>query len=165
MGFTPSGNYSLSQIDVSLTWTAGSNSGPVLTLNADDAGLPGTVLMSWNLSGGLGSFGSNSTCCTALKTVTPGSPLVLNAGTQYWLVAEAGASDTWDDWVVGGDFGSPVAITELSGGPLVRTTDDQGGFDVQGTAVPEPWSGALVGVGLCFCLLARQRFRLARRQF
>ena len=166
MGFTPSANYDLTQIDVSLTWTAGSNSGPLLTLDSDSAGLPGAVLMSWSLSGGLPSFVSNSACCTAIETVTPSSPLVLTAGTQYWLVATAGLSDTSDDWVVGGNFGAPVASTQVSGGPLVRITDQQGGFDVlgtpQGTAVPEPGMTVLTGLGLCSLFAVRLRLGLAR---
>jgi hypothetical protein len=165
MGFTPSVNFDLTQIDISLTWTDGSNSGPVLTLNSDNAGLPGAILMSWNLSGGLASFGSNGSCCTAIETVTPTSPLGLALGSQYWLVASAGAADTWDDWVVGGNFGAPVAVTQVSGGPLVRITDQQGGFDVlgipQGTTVPEPEMASVIAVGLCFCFVAR--LRLVRR--
>jgi hypothetical protein len=106
----------------------------MLTLNSDNAGLPGAILMSWSLSGGLQPFGSNTTCCTAIETVTPTSPLILSLGSQYWLIASAGAADTWDDWVAGGNFGAPVAITQVSGGPLVRITDEQGGFDVIGTA-------------------------------
>jgi hypothetical protein len=157
MGFTPSANYELTQIDVSLTWTAGTNSGPLLTLNSDNAGLPGSVLMSWNLNGGLPPFVSSGACCPAIETVTANSPLLLTAGTQYWLVAAAGASDTWDDWVIGGNLGAPVAITEISAGPLVRIFDDQGGFDVLGTPVPEPGLASLVGVGLSLLVVAARR--------
>lgn len=42
MGFTPSADFDLTQIDISLTWSAGTNSGPVLALNSDASGLPGT---------------------------------------------------------------------------------------------------------------------------
>jgi hypothetical protein len=171
MGFTPSANFDLTQIDISLTWTAGTNSGPVLTLNSDNGGLPGSILMSWTLSGGLPPFVSNGACCTAIESVTPTSPLVLSFGSQYWLVATAGAADTWDDWVVGGNFGAPVAINQVAGGPLVRIVDEQGGFDVLGTPrsstvpepLPEPGTATAIELGLCFCFVARFSFGWARQ--
>ena len=162
MGFTPSVSAILTQIDVSLTWTSGTNSGPVLTLKSDSGGLPGPVLMSWNLSGGLASFVANGACCSAIESVTPSSTLSLFAGTQYWLVASAGAADTWDDWVVGGVSGAPVATTQVAGGPLVRITDQEAGFDVIGA--PEPASVTLVGVALGWILILFHRGYLRPRR-
>jgi 6-phosphogluconolactonase (cycloisomerase 2 family) len=131
MLFVPTSSSQLTRIDVSLTYTGGTNSGPTLTLNSDSGGLPGAVLMSWNLTGPLLNILSNAKCCTAIESVTANSQLVLNAGSRYWLVASPGASDTWDGWVLGG-ITATVAVETNPGGPFSTLTDNQGGFTVYG---------------------------------
>jgi hypothetical protein len=59
MAFTPSGTYTLTQIDVAITFLAGTNS-TSLTLNSDSSGVPGGVLATWALS----SLPAVGTCCT-----------------------------------------------------------------------------------------------------
>jgi hypothetical protein len=77
MAFTPSGTYTLTQIDVAISLFSGTNSAS-LTVNSDSGGVPGGVLATWSLSS-LPAFG---TCCT-VETVTPsGSGSVRHRG---WL--------------------------------------------------------------------------------
>jgi len=130
MLFVPTASYQLTRVEVSLTYSGGTNSGPTLTLNSDNGGLPGAVLMSWNLTGPLPAFTSNGLCCTAIETATANSQLVLNAGSRYWLVASPGAPDTWDDWVVGSP--GTVAVKTSPSGAFSILTDNQGGLTVYG---------------------------------
>jgi len=91
--FTPSGNYQLSQIDLALLFISGTNSTTV-SLKADAGGLPGALLATWSVS----SLPAIGTCCI-VQTFTPSSTIFLSAGTQYWIVAAPGASDTFVGWV------------------------------------------------------------------
>ena len=96
VSFVPSQNVYLSQLLIPLTWLEGSNSA-VVTLNNDNAGVPGsTVYETWNLSG-LPTFGLASTIQPS-QILTSTSGIFLTAGTTYWIVAAPGASDTYDVW-------------------------------------------------------------------
>jgi hypothetical protein len=131
--FTPSGNFTLTQIDVGIANDAGTNS-VMLSLDSDSGGLPDGLIESWNLTG-LPSFGSTS---NTVQTVTPVSPVSLISGTQYWLVASPIASDTVDSWNRNsiGAF-TPRALNTGSGFGS-EGTELAPAFDVLGTPVPEP---------------------------
>jgi len=144
MPFTTAGFWTLTQIDVALEHAFGTNSA-VLTLNSDNNGVPGAVLASWNLSG-LPAYGS---CCT-VETVTPSSPISLDSGTQYWLVAIASSSNTGDIWGWNntGAIGASLS-TNSAGGWSSNGASTLGAFDVQGDlAAPEPFSWILVAFGV-----------------
>lgn len=154
--FTPSATEGLSQVDIALSAVSGSDS-VIVTLNADSAGLPGSVLETWNVSG-LPAFG---TCCV-LQTLFPAVPLTLNLGTTYWLVATPGATNTSAGWNVNntGSTG-PRAVQSSSGGAftIFGANDDRGAFDIIGTAavVPEPATVTFAVAGLA--LLGALRLR------
>lgn len=135
MPFTSSGDYQLSQIDIALGFAGGTNSA-TLTLNSDNSGTPGAVLMTWNLSS-LPAFG---TCCV-VETLTPSSPLLLSSGTLYWVVSNPGTSDTFLAWNLN-DMGA-TGLVELNNGNgfFIAPHSELGAFDVLGdvaTTVPEP---------------------------
>jgi len=95
MAFTPSVSVSLTKLDIALSYSgaSGTNSA-VITLMSDWFGLPfGTQLGTWAVNN-LPNFG---TCCT-VQTVIPSSPIILFAGTQYWIGAGPGAADTLATW-------------------------------------------------------------------
>ena len=150
MAFTPSGSFTLTQIDVAINLVGGTNSAS-LTLNSDSSGAPGAVLATWSLS----SLPAIGACCT-VETVTPSGSIVLASGTQYWLVASVIASDTWDAWML--NTTGATGFKWQNG----TTEADQtlGAFDVLGTpgaAVPEPSTVLLSAGGLALLWLRRLR--------
>jgi hypothetical protein len=147
--FTSSGNYQLSQIDLALSFLSGTNSATV-TLNSDSSGLPGAVLATWNLSS-LPVFG---TCCT-VETLTPSSTVFLSAGTQYWIVAAPGASNTWDAWNLNNTGATGLIAFDNGTGFFGVSGRTLSAFDVLG--VPEPTTLALVSGGLALLLVRRRR--------
>jgi hypothetical protein len=149
MAFTPSGTYTLTQIDVAINLVSGTNSAS-LTLNSDSGGAPGGVLATWSLSS-LPAFGA---CCT-VETVTPSGSIVLASGTQYWVVGSAVASDTWAAWMFN-TTGATGFKWETGLGTSAGTT--LGAFDVLGTpAVPEPSTVLFTASGLALLWLRRLR--------
>ena len=151
MAFTPSGSFTLTQIDVAINLVSGTNSAS-LTLNSDSSGAPGAVLATWSLS----SLPAIGACCT-VETVTPSGSIVLSSGTQYWLVASVIASDTWEAWML-----NTTGATGFKWQTGLGTSADEtlGAFDVLGTpgaAVPEPSTVLLSAGGLALLWLRRLR--------
>jgi hypothetical protein len=151
--FTPSGTFTLTQIDVAIDVVSGTNSAS-LTLNSDSGGLPGAVLETWSLP----SLPGFPTCCT-VETVTPsGSPIVLTSGTQYWLVASPIASDTFAAWMVNSTSASGPRATNQGSGFSSDGVSALGAFDVLGTpGVPEPSTLLFTAGGLALLWLRRLR--------
>lgn len=158
MPFTSSGNYQLSQIDIALSFGAGTNSAMV-TLNSDSSGAPGGVLMMWNLST-LPAFG---TCCV-VETLRPSSLLLLSSGTPYWVVSNPGTSDTAAAWNFSNVGATGLAELNNGSGFFVAPHSELGAFDVLGnvgTSVPEPTTLMLVAGGMAW--LSRRASRRAVR--
>jgi hypothetical protein len=97
MPFTPSFDAKVTQISVAVEHNLGSPNSFVLSLTADNGGqIPGKVIRSWIVSNAP-EFG---TCCT-VDTVNDIKRLIVNKGTQYWVVAktngdEEGTRMEWD---------------------------------------------------------------------
>lgn len=92
--FTPNADHMVTEILVAAGWSGGTR-GIVISLNEDNNGIPGTALMTWNLSR-LPFFG---TCCTLLEVSSPiGIPV--SGGQQYWVMLSTNDSelDTYDAW-------------------------------------------------------------------
>ena len=145
--FTPSVSGTATQIDVAISFGNGFADNVTLSLQNDNAGLPGTTITSWSLT----SQPMLGGCC---DTVTLSVPLT--AGTLYWLVATPGASNTFSEWSANntGDNG-----LKWFGGTNT-STNVLGAFDViGGTAVPEPGT---VTAGVALLLIGVMR-RARRR--
>jgi uncharacterized protein (TIGR03437 family) len=127
--FTPSGNFILTQVDLALGWSSGTN-GAIIDLVNDQNGVPGTsILESWNISS-LPSTGPN-----ALTTLTSNGTVLLTQGTPYWLVAKGAASDTLDFWD-GNNLGFTGAASSLDqGASWTSGASNLSAFDVLGARI------------------------------
>jgi hypothetical protein len=96
MPFTPKANAHVSQVQVAVEWVQGDNQ-VNLSLYSDAGGIPGALLAGPVTVTNLGVFG---TCCQL--AVANFTSTAVNAGTQYWVVADeptSGAgSNTWGAW-------------------------------------------------------------------
>ncbi len=147
MAFTPGGNYLFSKIDIALQYGGIGTNSVVVNLATDVGGIPGATLESWTVT--------PSTTGTGYETVTDSLGILLKGGTQYWIEATPGATDTtaiWNSNLM--DLGN--AAVNKGSGWVDRNTPpvgyQLGAFDVQGTAVPEPASIGLILGG--FAVLA-----------
>jgi PEP-CTERM motif len=143
-------NGSVGTIDVGAGYVEGVNSFKV-SLDADNAGLPGATLATWDNLSSPQDFGG----CCGLITISGISGLNLSTGTNYWLVVgpEDVSSTLWGAWNFSNSTNGNLAsspdggMTWSSGGDT-----NQGAFDIlagggSGTT-PEPTSLLLFGSGL-----------------
>lgn len=124
MPFTPSANYTVTEIVVSVGYVTGTNSIQVY-LDADDNGLPGATLAHFYLQNEP-TFGS---CC--VYQYNPGLGVAVTAGTQYWVVVAPGGADTWAAW---NDNDTNETAQPFAGynGTWGATEGNLGGFAVLG---------------------------------
>jgi len=90
--FEPGDNYTVTGIALALTHAAAPNIYNV-SLNADNAGVPGAVLREWTVTN-LAWFG---TCC-GVVVVRSWSALPITQGTRYWVVASTESHNTLGAW-------------------------------------------------------------------
>jgi hypothetical protein len=165
-GFSPGGSslaWELTKVVFGLRGDVGST--PVnytASLFSDSSGAPGSLIQVI----GTGS-GNNNLTKVAFTPLTP-IPLTSIPATTYWVVLNADAGYTWirpnsapveqnsSGWVVAGGT-NPVWRTGSGAWESVG-----GNFSVSLSAVPEPSTYALAGMGLAAAGFAR-RLRKARR--
>jgi len=165
--FTPTGNFTLDQIDLAFfALITPPDNELTLSINADNDGLPGVVLESFNLTN---AFGQNQ-IDTADSTLHP----LLVDGSNYWIVASFTDPASTNDkalWNLSNNTSatfSPSAFSTDNGTTWAATgqTTEMAVFDVLGTesAVPEPGPSTLVCTGLLlFAGLGIWRWRAARK--
>ena len=91
--FTASLTAAVTAVDLGISLAAGTNS-VVVELMTDNGGTPGSVLESYGFVDQMGAFGSQNSPLVAHSVTNP----ILVAGTNYWMVAVPGASDTNAAW-------------------------------------------------------------------
>jgi hypothetical protein len=94
--FTPSTSLNVTKIEVAVgyqEYTGEKYSDVLLSLNNDNAGVPGTAIHTWKVTN-MPDFGS---CCAVDTKGNTGIPVT--AGTQYWLVVSTEKkSDVYAVW-------------------------------------------------------------------
>ena len=95
--FTPYADRMVTKITVAAGFSQGTVNGVILGLRADNNGIPGAWLKSWNLSN-LPRFGA----CCALISGSDAAGIPVTGGQQYWVILKTDASqlDTVDAWNV-----------------------------------------------------------------
>ena len=141
------------------------STGPIL-LNADDKGLFSGSTSGWTV---LGSGGN----ATALNLNDPISTASTTWSSNFLIISSQGTgvtsyygirNDTSVGWIqIRRDGNSIYTILASgmsdSGSILAGQTSEGGGGGGGGSAVPEPGTAAMLGVGVVMLSAARQRFR------
>jgi hypothetical protein len=95
MPVTLSGNHTLNEIEIALTYDNSGTNAAEVVFAADSSGLPGKTIKSWDVKN-LPTFG---TCCT-LVVVKDKKGIKLKANTQYWVIGQTDSksADAYDSW-------------------------------------------------------------------
>ncbi len=149
MEFSPSSSESMTDAVLALGNYAGSNNPVNVYLMADNGGQPGSILATLTQQGTIQSFTSGGSLinftCPANNCGT------VNAGTNYWLTAWEPDPNTEQAWMYAyQDQAGQLAFDQTGSinGPWSLYFGTVSGFRIDGTAVPEPSTLALLGSGL-----------------
>ena len=155
-GFTPSQNYHLSSLTVSMTYSSGDRGPITVSVRPDSGGVPSaTVLESWVAT-------PSADGLTAFNFTSALTPL-LTSGTPYWVVETSVAADNlFRGWTFTSTGATTTLAASFNGGSSWDTYPDLSdvAVRVEGTAVPEPGQWAMMG--LTFCGVAGYALRRRR---
>ncbi len=88
-GFTPSQSMTITSVSLALSYQSGNTTDLLVSINADNNGVPGAVLQQWQVDS-LPTFG---TCCVVTTSTTG---VAVTAGTPYWVVVSTEADSDFD---------------------------------------------------------------------
>jgi hypothetical protein len=123
--FTPTSSATVKKVVISIGYLSGNDTSVILSINADDAGIPGTALEQWNVN----NLGEAGTCCTVQSKNSSG--VKLTAGQQYWVVVSTGPnSDVNASWNLADNdqvdsFFNAGYTNQNGGGPWVSSSTNQ----------------------------------------
>jgi hypothetical protein len=163
MPFTPTTTASLASIELAIQLASGTNS-LTIELLTDNNNSPGSVIESYSANNQMVTFGTVS--AGDLVTVTSLTQPTLMAGTQYWVGALPGGSDTFAIWAFSLSDDREVAQSADGGTTwnvyptdMATTGETVGAFQVN--SVPEP--GALVQFSIAVAGVAGYCWRCRKR--
>ena len=137
--FVPSESGELAGIYIALNLQSGSNTALVM-LHADNAGEPGAMLETWNISDEMGQFGQWN---TPLHLISVGGVELVTDQT-FWVVAH-GVRDVVSVWNFNNIGSVGMHASQSGGGVWDVQMGKQGAFRVD--IVPAPGTLALLGLG------------------
>jgi hypothetical protein len=149
ISFVPATGGKIESIDIAMSYVTGSNDF-TLELWDEFGGLPNTMISSWNVVGGMSSFGSNNLPVNILNS-DPNA--VLTASDTYFLIATS-ANDAWDAWNSNSIGDNGIVVDQTNEGAYFAYQAERGACRV--TLVPAPGSAGLLGLA---CLAAARRRR------
>ena len=155
--FTPTVNVAFSSAQLPMGIINGPNLLQVLLMTIS-GGLPGTIVEAITLTDAVAPIGTGG-IVLANSALHP----VLNAGTEYWLVAFAPDDNTFMGWNLSlNDFSTFVLLngTHSITGPW-EFSAPRGAFQINGSPVPEPATMLLLGAGI-LSIMFRRRKQAAR---
>ena len=146
IGFSVTGSYSLSEIDVALLSSA-SDQLTKINLCSSNAGAPGSVIETLSVS-------PPSTGTRIALASTQHS--LLTTG-NYFITLVAGDANAQSGWCWNSDNATSTMLISPNGGSSWSSfTERTGALEVLGSAVPEPASIAVLGLG-ALALVRRRR--------
>lgn len=164
MSFTVGTNaptWILESADMNIWQSGFPANGFTATLRADDGGLPGTFITSFSGPEPTNTLGGE------VVNYVPTAATTLIAGAKYWLVASSGMGGfAWiytdpysstDTGVNGWSIDDGMAVSHDQGVTWLYSLDEPALFAINVTAVPEPATLALTGIGAFGLWLLRRR--------
>jgi len=155
--FTPTANFTLTDAQVLVSKTSGSDPDFNVYLDSNTGGKPGSVIEQIG-------FGVAATADYPGSLITANSiatPITLTSGTEYWLVLRPADSGSFVGWSDGGSPSVPFAYSPDGGTDWnTATASDQfqiDGTPITATATPEPSSLPLASLGVLGLLIAARR--------
>lgn len=158
--FTPSANFAFSSAQLAMGIIGGPNILQVVLMTSS-GGFPGTVVETISLTNAVAPIGTGG-IVLASSALHP----LLNAGTQYWIVAFAPEDDTFMGWNLSlNDFSTSVLLNGSHSltGPW-EFSAPRGAFQVNGTPVPEPATMLLLSAALSVMALRGCKRKIGKRQ-
>jgi len=156
--FIPDASYRLDTIELAFSLVRGTNTLDVW-LMSDSGGKPGAIIETFQFINQMSSIPLRG-IISGTSTLHP----LLEANTQYWLIASVPVSGTLAPWWMSPSGEGLHADREDLGPWSVFNTsrsdlEKQGAFRINGTPVPEPSTILLLGAGLAGVGILRRRFK------
>ena len=138
--FTSSGNFSVTEIVLSVGFISGTN-GVLVSLHDDASGTPGAFLANVVLTG-LSNFSPGGGSTIGIFLIPP-PDVILLSGNSYWLEVSPLGSDTHAAWM---ENSTGIFGTECNPSPSCFANQTLGAFEIDGTPIAVP--GPIAGAGL-----------------
>ena len=164
--FTPTTSDDFTSLDIALSCAFACPDNLTVSLDANNAGVPGAKLESFTVAGtSLGALGVNN-APVVLNSVGP--PVLLTAGTQYWVTVSSDLNDSiaWN-WNSTGDTSSEAISPDGGTTWFAPSGLTPGAYQVNGvppvTTVPEPGALWLLATALLLLALGKRGALLRSR--